>query len=94
MAVADMLPTMEAKDLATLRTNALRWQDGSVAKQQAAAADLLPLIDAELADRAAKAPPPPPKAPRKVAAKKPVDPNAPPKVRASRAKKADATAEA
>jgi hypothetical protein len=35
MAVADMLPTMEAKDLATLRTNALRWQDGAVAKQQA-----------------------------------------------------------
>ena len=71
MAVADMLPTMEAKDLATLRTNALRWKDGSVAKQQAAAADLLPLIDAELAERAANAPPPPPKAPRKTPVRKP-----------------------
>lgn len=71
MAIADMLPSMEAKDLATLRLNTLRWQDGSVAKQQAAAAELLPLIDAELAERAAKAPPPPPKAPRKPPVRKP-----------------------
>ena len=70
MAIADMLPTMAAPDLATLRANALRWSEGSVPKQQAAAADLLPLIDAELADRAAKAPPPAPKAPRKPAVRK------------------------
>ena len=70
MAIADMLPTMAAPDLATLRSNALRWSAGSVPKQQAAAADLLPLIDAELADRAAKAPPPAPKAPRKPAVRK------------------------
>ena len=70
MAVADMLPTMAAADLTTLRANALRWQAGEVAKQQAAAADLLPLIDAELADRAAKAPPPAPKAPRKAPVRK------------------------
>ena len=75
MAIADMLPTMDAKDLAALRTNAVRLQDGPsagpAAKQQAAAAELLPLIDAELAERAANAPPPPPKAPRKPAVRKP-----------------------
>jgi hypothetical protein len=70
MAIADMLPTMAAPDLATLRTNALRWSEGSEPKQQAAAADLLPLIDAELAERAAKAPPPAPKAPRKTPVRK------------------------
>lgn len=69
MTIADKLPAMGDKDIATLRTNALRWQDGSDAKQQSAAADLIPLIDAELADRKAKAPPPPPKAPRKPSAK-------------------------
>ena len=71
MTIADKLPDMADKDLATLRTNAVRWQDGAVAKQQEAAAELLPLIDAELADRKAKAPPPPPKAPRKAAVRKP-----------------------
>ncbi len=75
MAIADMLPTMEAKDLANLRANAQRLQDGPsagpAAKQQAAAAELLPLIDAELAERAANAPPPPPKAPRKTPVRKP-----------------------
>ena len=71
MAIADMLPTMEAKDLAALRTNAVRLQDSANAKQQSAAADLLPLIDAELAERAANAPPPPPKAPRKTPVRKP-----------------------
>lgn len=70
MAVADLLPTMAAPDLVTLRANAERWQAGSVPKQQAAAADLLPLIDAEMADRAAKAPPPAPKAPRKAPVRK------------------------
>ena len=70
MAIADMLPTMDAKDLAALRTNAVRLQEGA-GKQQSAAADLLPLIDAELAERAANAPPPPPKAPRKPAVRKP-----------------------
>ena len=70
MAIADMLPTMAAPDLATLRSNAVRWSEGAVPKQQAAAADLLPLIDAELADRAANAPPPPPKAVRKAPVRK------------------------
>ncbi|MDP8916194.1 MAG: hypothetical protein M3M95_03110 [Pseudomonadota bacterium] len=70
MTIADKLPAMGDKDLATLRTNAVRWTEGSEPKQQAAAADLLPLIDAELADRKAKAPPPPPRAPRKAAVRK------------------------
>lgn len=91
MSIADKLPDMDVKDIATLRTNALRWQDGDQPKQQAAAADLIPLIDAELADRKAKAPPPPPKAPRKTAAKAaakpPADPDAPKPARKSRAKK-------
>ena len=71
MAIADMLPNMEAKDLASLRANAVRLGDAGPSKQQAASAELLPLIDAELAERAANAPPPPPKAPRKTPVRKP-----------------------
>jgi hypothetical protein len=69
MTIADKLPEMDDKDLVVLRANAVRLQEGSAPKQQAAAADLLPLIDAEMADRKAKLPPPPPKAPRKPSAK-------------------------
>ncbi|MBC6982763.1 hypothetical protein H8B08_13510 [Caulobacter sp. 17J80-11] len=55
--MTERLPGMDLKDLATLRANAVRLQSSGVPSQQAAATDLLPLIDAELAGRkAAKAP--------------------------------------
>ena len=47
MALADLIPTMDDAQLKTLRENA--------------AAEILPVIDAELADRAAKNPKPAPK---------------------------------
>lgn len=58
MAIADMIPSLEAKALATLRDNALRLQQTGTPRQRAEAEALMPAIDAELADRKAKAPPP------------------------------------
>ena len=70
MAMADLIPGMDDKALANLHSNALRLQESGAPKQQAQAAELLPLIDAELADRKAKLPPK--KTPvRKAAVKKP-----------------------
>lgn len=72
--MAEMLPVLDDKELVTLRSNAQRLeQSATEAKQRTAAAELLPLIEAEIADRKAKAPPP---------------------VRKTRAKKAEAAAEA
>jgi hypothetical protein len=56
--LSERLPGMDLKDLATLRANAVRLQASGAPNQQAAATDLLPLIDAELADRKARAPAP------------------------------------
>jgi len=56
MAIQDLIPAMEDKDLATLRGNARRLETSGSAKQQAAAAELLPVIDAEIATRKARVP--------------------------------------
>jgi len=56
MAIQDLIPVMEDKDLVTLRGNARRLETSGSAKQQAAATELLPLIDAEIATRKARAP--------------------------------------
>lgn len=61
MALADLIPTMDDAQLKTLRENAVRIQDGDDPARQNAAAEILPVIDAELADRAAKNPKPAPK---------------------------------
>ena len=61
MAIADMLPTMDDSALASLRVNAARLQDSAAGAQQKQAALLLPLIDAELAERDARKPPKPPR---------------------------------
>ena len=47
------MTTLEDRPLANLRANALRLQDGPADKRQQQAAELLPLIDAEIATRAA-----------------------------------------
>ncbi len=67
MALADMIPTMEDKALANLRQNAVRLEADGKGPRQQEAADLLPLIDAELAERESRKPK---KAPPKPRAKK------------------------
>jgi hypothetical protein len=67
MSMAERIPTMADADLVSLQVNASRLQDSGTDKQQRDAAELLPLIAAEIADRKAKAPPKPA---RKTAAKK------------------------
>ena len=57
MAVADMLPTMDDKALESLKANALRLQDEPEGTRQKQAEMLLPLIEAELAEREARKPP-------------------------------------
>ncbi len=56
MAIADMIPGMDDSELANLRQNAQRLTASAVARQQEQAVALLPLIDAELAQRAAAKP--------------------------------------
>ena len=54
--LAEMLPTMTDSDLTSLRANAQRLSASNSAVQAATAAEVLPLIDAELAHRAANKP--------------------------------------
>jgi hypothetical protein len=71
MTMIDRLPGMSDADLASLQANAQRLEtQGSTPGQQKAAAEMLPLIAAELADREARKPPKPAPKPRKTAAKK------------------------
>ena len=51
--LADMIPTMTDADLKSLRANAERLSGSGSPTQAANAADILPLIDAETARRAA-----------------------------------------
>ncbi len=57
MAMADLIPTLDDEGLANLRANAQRLEASGIARQQAQASALLPLIDAELAERLLRAPP-------------------------------------
>lgn len=57
MAVADMLPTMDDAALASLMTNARRLETGAEGPRRDQAAQLVPLIEAELAEREARKPP-------------------------------------
>lgn len=57
MAIADMIPTLDDKALATLRANATRAETGDNGPRREQAAILMPLIDAELAAREALKPP-------------------------------------
>lgn len=67
MAVADMLPTMDDKALESLKANALRLQLEPEGARQKQAELLLPLIEAELAEREARKPPKPARVVRKKA---------------------------
>jgi hypothetical protein len=59
MSIADLLPTLDDAALANLRANAVRLQAGVEGDTQKRAASLLPLIEAELAEREARKPPKP-----------------------------------
>ena len=59
--LADMVPAMSDADLKALRANAERLSDDASAVRAAAAAGIIPIIDAESARRAALAPAPAPK---------------------------------
>ena len=50
--LADMIPAMSDPDLKALRANAARLSDSGSPTQVTAAAEILPLIDAETARRA------------------------------------------
>ena len=69
MSMSDRLPGMSDQDLATLHANAQRLEDRGAPAQQKAAAEMMPLITAELAEREARKPPKPARktAPRKAA---------------------------
>ncbi|MBY0565353.1 MAG: hypothetical protein K2P58_14380 [Hyphomonadaceae bacterium] len=54
--IEDRLGSYTDRELATLRANAERLAEQGSVKQKAEAEKLLPLLDAELADRKAKAP--------------------------------------
>lgn len=58
MAIADMIPTMADADLVALKANATRIEATGSGAQQKAAAALLPQIEAEMTERAARAPKP------------------------------------
>ena len=59
--LAEMVPAMSDADLKALRVNAERLSDDASAVRAAAAAEIIPIIDAESARRAALAPAPAPK---------------------------------
>ena len=69
MSMADRIPAMSDADLASLRDNAQRLEtQGTTPGQKQAAADMLPLITAELAEREARKPKKAPPKSRKKAA--------------------------
>ena len=57
MAIIDIIPQLDDKELSNLRANARRLEGSGTPKQQADAAELLPAIEAELAERLARKPP-------------------------------------
>jgi hypothetical protein len=73
MSIDERIPGYSDKELATLRANAARLSASGNPRQRAEAERLLPLVDAELAGRKAKAPPKPVK---KAAAKSKQAPSA------------------
>ncbi|HEX8233325.1 MAG TPA: hypothetical protein VF559_08280 [Caulobacteraceae bacterium] len=58
MSMSEMIPRMNDDQLATLRGNAVRLEQSGTGKQRTDAAELLPLIAAEVAERIARKPAP------------------------------------
>ena len=70
MSIDERIPSLTDQELANLQSNALRLADSGSAKQKADADRLMPLIQAELAERRARAPAKKAAAPKKVATRK------------------------
>jgi hypothetical protein len=66
MSIDERIPGLSDKELATLRANAERLAVSGTVQQRTEAERLLPLVDAELLERKARAPA---KAPKKAATK-------------------------
>ena len=66
MTIDERIPALTDKELASLQDNAVRLALSGSTKQKSESERLMPLIDAELAERKARAP-----APRKAAVRKP-----------------------
>ena len=58
MSIADRLPDLADEQLVNLRANTTRLSSAGTERQRAEAETLLPLLDAEIADRKSKLPPP------------------------------------
>ncbi len=58
MSIEDRIPSLSDKELASLQENAMRLALSGSIKQKADCERVLPLIDAELAERKARAPAP------------------------------------
>lgn len=71
--LAERIPAMTDPDLASLRANAARLVETGASNQVMAASDILPVIDLEIARRAALPKPDKP-APKRPAAKKKLPP--------------------
>jgi hypothetical protein len=65
MTISEMIPSLDDAALANLRSNATRLEATGAGQKRQEAADLLPLIDAELAERASRKPAPKPRARKK-----------------------------
>ena len=61
MSIEERIPSLTDKELASLQENATRLALSGSAKQKADCERVLPLIDAELAERKARAPAPAPR---------------------------------
>jgi hypothetical protein len=56
MAITDIIPRLDDKELANLRDNALRLSGSDDARKQEQAAELLPVVEAEIERRLTLAP--------------------------------------
>ncbi len=56
MTIAERIPVLTDAELANLNANARRLSDTGTPAQRSAAADLMPLIEAQIADRIARKP--------------------------------------
>ena len=65
MSIDERIPALSDKELASLKDNAARLAQSGSVRQKSESERLTPLIDAELAERKARAP-----APRKAAVRK------------------------
>jgi hypothetical protein len=57
MAIIDLIPQLDDKELSNLRSNAQRLEGSGTPQQRADAAQLLPAIEAEVAERLSRRPP-------------------------------------